>query len=97
MTHPYSQVLDTQGILTRAMERVIGGELQQLSTSYDQSVTIRSYLTQIRGKTAELFGLSCLTGAMESGMSKKQQALSYRIGVQIGMAFQLMDDLLEYA
>ncbi|MDZ7834365.1 MAG: polyprenyl synthetase family protein [Alkalibacterium sp.] len=53
-------------------------------------MTIRSYLTQYQRETAELFGLPCLTGAMGSGMSKKQQALSYRIGVQIGMAFQLM-------
>lgn len=96
MTHPYRHEIDVQGILTRAMERVIGGELHQLDQSYNQEMTIRRYLTQIRGKTAELFALACFSGAVESGMSEKNQWLSYRIGVQIGMAFQLMDDLLEY-
>ncbi|GEL66549.1 polyprenyl synthetase family protein [Marinilactibacillus psychrotolerans] len=96
MTHPYRQIIDVQGILTRAMERVIGGELHQLDQSYNQEMTIRRYLTQIRGKTAELYALACFGGAMESNMSTKDQWLSYRIGVQIGMAFQLMDDLLEY-
>lgn len=96
MTHPYRQIIDVQGILTRAMARVIGGELHQLDQSYNQDMTIRRYLTQIRGKTAELFALACYGGAMESNMSIKEQWLCYRIGAQIGMAFQLMDDLLEY-
>lgn len=96
MTLPYSQMLDTQGLLTRAMEQVIKGELQQLSNSYNIDVSFRQYLTQIKGKTAELFAISCLSGAQESQMSKKEQSLSFRIGLQIGMAFQLLDDLLEY-
>lgn len=96
ITHPYRHTLDVQGLLTRAMEKVIGGELQQLNHSYNYHITIRQYLTQIRGKTAELFGLACFGGAMESNLSEEYQWLSYRIGVQIGMAFQLMDDLLDY-
>lgn len=96
LTLPYSQQLDTQGLLTRAMEQVIKGELQQLSNSYNPNVSFRQYLTQIKGKTAELFAVSCLSGAQEGGLSKKNQQLSFRIGLQIGMAFQLLDDLLEY-
>lgn len=96
MTSPYSQMMDTQGLLTRAMEQVIKGELQQLSNSYNKEVSFRQYLTQIKGKTAELFAIACLSGAQQSQMSKKDQQLSFRIGLQIGMAFQLLDDLLEY-
>ncbi|WP_080145543.1 polyprenyl synthetase family protein [Marinilactibacillus piezotolerans] len=96
ITHPYRLEMDVQGLLTRAMERVIRGELQQLDQTYNGEMTLRRYLTQIRGKTAELFALSCYAGAMESGLSVKAQWLSYRIGLKIGMAFQLMDDLLEY-
>lgn len=96
MTHPYRDTIDTQGLLTRAMERVIKGELHQLDQSFNTTITLRQYLTQIQGKTAELFGLSCMNGAIESQMSKRNQILSYRIGIQIGMAFQLMDDLLEF-
>lgn len=96
MTLPYSQTLNIQGLLTRAMEQVIKGELQQLSNSYNIDVSFRQYLTQIKGKTAELFAISCLSGAQESKMSKSDQNLSFRIGLQIGMAFQLLDDVLEY-
>ncbi|WP_244244597.1 polyprenyl synthetase family protein [Marinilactibacillus kalidii] len=96
ITHPYRLEMDVQGILTRAMERVIGGELHQLDQSFNEEMTLRRYLTQIRGKTAELFALACYAGAMESGLPEKEQWISYRIGIQIGMAFQLMDDLLEY-
>ncbi|WP_228588359.1 polyprenyl synthetase family protein [Alkalibacterium sp.] len=96
ITLPYNQMLDTQGLLTRAMDQVIKGELQQLSNSYNIEVSLKQYLTQIKGKTAELFAISCLMGAQESQMSKSEQNLSFRIGLQIGMAFQLLDDLLEY-
>lgn len=96
MTLPYSQMLDTQGLLTWAMDQVIKGELQQLNNNYNAEVSFRQYLTQIKGKTAELFAISCLSGAQESQMSKRDQNLSFRIGLQIGMAFQLLDDLLEY-
>lgn len=93
----YSSSLDSIEIDTRGMERILMGELDQMHLRYNQKITVRQYLTQISGKTAQLFALSCYSGALESGVPKKQARISYNIGNHIGMAFQIMDDILDYS
>lgn len=97
LTSQYADMLDYLTINTQGMERILTGELNQMTLRYNQKMTIRQYLTQIRGKTAELFGLACYVGSLESKQSKKASRNAYRIGTQIGMAFQIMDDVLDYS
>ena len=54
------------------------------------------YLQQIQGKTAELFALSCFLGAYESGQSSHFAQRARKAGLAIGMAFQILDDILDY-
>ncbi|MGX7418886.1 polyprenyl synthetase family protein [Carnobacterium gallinarum] len=93
----YSSSLESIEIDTRGMERILMGELDQMHLRYNQKITVRQYLTQISGKTAQLFALSCYSGALESGTSKKFSRNCYYIGNHIGMAFQIMDDILDYS
>lgn len=93
----YSSSLESIQIDTRGMERILMGELDQMHLRYNQKITIRQYLTQISGKTAQLFALSCYSGALESGTSEKFARSCYHIGNHIGMAFQIMDDILDYS
>ena len=90
----YSQ--DLAGILlpTDGMMRVVEGELSQMEESYKTDVTIQDYLKRIDGKTAQLFMLSCMMGERFSGMGELERAR--HIGNSIGMAFQLLDDILDY-
>ena len=57
---------------------------------------LKKYLKRASGKTAELFSLSLFLGASESGCSRKLSRAFWEIGHNIGMAFQIIDDILDY-
>lgn len=92
----YSSSMKSLQINSRSMEKILDGELGQLDNRYHTDLTIEDYLTAISGKTAELFALSCSIGAYESGTTKKFAEEAGKIGLAIGMAFQIMDDILDY-
>lgn len=77
------------------MESILVGELNQMNMKYNPNMTMRNYLKQIQGKTAQLFALSCYAGAYEKGAEKLANS-AYQIGNNIGMAFQVIDDVLDY-
>lgn len=81
---------------TNGMERILLGELNQMDRKYDTNMRMRDYLTQIQGKTAQLFALSCYSGAHQTDRGKKFANQAYQIGSNIGMAFQIMDDILDF-
>jgi heptaprenyl diphosphate synthase len=56
----------------------------------------RNYIRKIAGKTAALFSLSLRSGAVESKASPSAVAYLTRAGYATGMAFQIMDDVLDY-
>lgn len=77
------------------MESILVGELNQMNMKYNPKMTLRNYLKQIQGKTAQLFALSCYAGAYETDDEKLAHS-AYQIGNNIGMAFQIIDDVLDY-
>lgn len=78
---------------TKGMEKILLGELNQMDRKYDSNMRMRDYLNQIQGKTAQLFALSCYSGAYNSPYARQ----AYQIGSNIGMAFQITDDILDFA
>ena len=80
----------------RSMEKILSGELDQLNARYQSTVTVKNYLTRISGKTAQLFAVSCYSGAIESEASRPLAMNAWNMGHYIGMAFQIMDDILDY-
>lgn len=93
----YASSMKSLQMNSRSMEKILAGELGQMSKRYDLSVTVEDYLENIRGKTAELFALSCFIGAYESGTSLRFANQAREIGEAIGLAFQIMDDVLDYS
>ena len=81
---------------TESMEKILLGELNQMSMRYNFKMNVKEYLRQISGKTAQLFSLSCYFGAEMSQASHFHKLLAKKIGHNIGMAFQIMDDILDY-
>ena len=81
----------------RMLEQLCEGELGQTSNLYNMDITIEKYLDNIGGKTATMFELACNIGAMESKCSKKiiQNLSSY--GKNLGMMFQIRDDLIDFS
>ncbi|MGG7176960.1 polyprenyl synthetase family protein [Clostridium paraputrificum] len=81
---------------SRAMSRICMGEVEQLNSRFSNNLSVKNYLSRISGKTAELFSLSLYLGAAESGCSDKLAKELWKIGHNIGMAFQIIDDILDY-
>lgn len=81
---------------SRSMEKILSGELGQMDDHYNFEITVEEYLENISGKTAELFALGCSIGALESGAGNRLAKKAQTIGQQIGMAFQIIDDVLDY-
>lgn len=79
------------------MRKILVGELDQMDLQYNTDITVKQYLRHIKGKTAQLFQLSCYEGAKFSKCSIYIQHISQRIGHNIGMAFQILDDILDYS
>ncbi|WP_414839353.1 polyprenyl synthetase family protein [Carnobacterium sp. TMP28] len=93
----YADTTEQIEVNTRGMERILMGELDQMYLRYNKNMSIRNYLTQISGKTAQLFALACYSGALNGGKSEKFSRNGYYIGSHIGMAFQIIDDILDYS
>lgn len=92
----YASSLKSIQLNSRSMEKVLTGELSQMNRRYDYSGGVEAYLENISGKTAELFALSSFIGAYEAGCSQKFSNNCRQIGLNIGLAFQMIDDILDY-
>lgn len=79
---------------TRAMTK---GELAQLQFNGDLSITEADYLDIIGNKTASLISTACRIGAILGGCTPEKKELIESFGWNIGMAFQVSDDTLDYA
>lgn len=84
------------GILSRASNAVVAGEIMQLSLLNDFSADESAYLAIIRSKTAALFAAACeVAGAIAKSPAPQREALA-QYGENLGIAFQLIDDMLDY-
>lgn len=82
--------------LARAISALCTMELEQDVDRFRSSVSVRSYLRKITGKTALLFSLACHVGASEAKAPTLVTSTLRRIGYNLGMAFQIIDDILDY-
>jgi octaprenyl-diphosphate synthase len=89
--------LPVMAILSAASATLAEGEVMQMTTQNDLSTTIDQYLKVIYGKTAALFAAACETGAVVSGTDGQTREALRQYGANLGMAFQLVDDALDYA
>lgn len=83
-------------INAKSMHKILMGELDQMHLRYNQQQGIHHYLRAISGKTAELFKLASKEGAYFGGAEKEVVRLAGHIGFNIGMTFQILDDILDY-
>lgn len=92
--HAYDK--ETLRVLSSGVSRVCLGELRQYQNRHNAELTLRDYKKIIAGKTAALFAVSLFSGAREAGAEEKTTKTLARIGYCVGMAFQIVDDLLDY-
>jgi octaprenyl-diphosphate synthase len=83
-------------ILSRAARVIAEGEVLQLSRAHDVNLSQDTYLEIISAKTAALFAAAAEAGAVAAGASGAQCAALRAYGRNLGLAFQLSDDALDY-
>ena len=89
--------LKVLGILSHAAATIAEGEVLQLVIQNDLSTPMDRYLEVIRGKTAALFTAACQVGAVVADRPRSEEQALADYGSNLGMAFQLVDDALDYA
>ncbi len=88
--------LEVLRILCAAAATIAEGEVLQLTTQNDLTTSEERYFEVIRGKTAALFAAACEVGGVIAGRPAAECAALARFGMDLGMAFQLVDDALDY-
>ncbi|GJE83585.1 Octaprenyl diphosphate synthase [Methylorubrum thiocyanatum] len=83
-------------ILSAAATVIAEGEVMQLTAAKNTETSEDEYLAVIRGKTAELFAAACEVGPVLSQRPEAEQAACRAYGMNLGIAFQLIDDVLDY-
>ncbi|OGO77944.1 MAG: hypothetical protein A2Y23_04325 [Clostridiales bacterium GWB2_37_7] len=82
--------------ISKGMAYICDGEIDQNEQRYSKATTVKQYLKRISGKTAALFALSLASGGYKTGCSKRITNKLGVIGKDIGMAFQIIDDILDF-
>lgn len=83
-------------LLSRLVSHVCDGEVDELDQSGRPVASLRAYRRRVTGKTALLIALSAFVGAAERRRDQEIQRRLLRTGHNIGMAFQIIDDILDY-
>ncbi len=83
-------------VLSTAAAVIAEGEVMQLAAAKNTSTTEDEYLAVIRAKTAALFAAACEVGPIVAERPKEELAACRSFGMNLGIAFQLVDDALDY-
>lgn len=82
--------------ISKVLTKICMGEITQYNLRYGKNASLRNYIRIISGKTAALFAISFYTGANEAKCSESISKSLGKIGYYAGMAFQIIDDILDY-
>ncbi len=89
--------IDVLRILSTASAVIAEGEVLQLTTTSNSATSEQAYLEVVRAKTAELFAAACRIGAVVGGRPASEEEALRTYGLNLGIAFQIVDDVLDYA
>ena len=79
------------------MRKILTGELGQMDNRFDLSQSLLNYYRNVNGKTAAIFSLAAEEGAYFGHGDRRTINLAKRIGQNIGISFQILDDILDYS
>jgi geranylgeranyl diphosphate synthase type I len=81
-------------VLIRAVEGMIGGQWRDIAFEARDTVSVDEYLEMVKGKTGVLLGAAIEMGAILGGAPEEHSTVMGQWGVQLGLAFQMVDDWL---
>lgn len=82
---------------SEATARTAAGEIREIAYMHRVDQTPEIYLDIVEGKTAWLLRASCMMGALKAGGTEDQIAAAAQYGREVGMAFQMVDDAIDFA
>lgn len=88
--------VDCLAIIGRATASMVEAEFLQLDNAAQQDLMTENYYAVINGKTASLITAACEVGALFAGATEPQRQTVRVYGHNLGLAFQIIDDLLDY-
>ena len=88
--------LEILRVLSDASAIIAQGEVMQLSTANNLETTLDNYIEVVKAKTAALFAAGCEVGPMIAGEDLDQARAMAGYGMNLGIAFQIADDVLDY-
>ncbi|TYO98780.1 octaprenyl-diphosphate synthase [Geothermobacter ehrlichii] len=83
-------------VLSDATTMMAEGEVQQLISTCDLDLDEEQYISVVRNKTAVLMAAACQCGAILAGIDSDRELALREVGMELGIAFQFMDDALDY-
>jgi heptaprenyl diphosphate synthase len=86
---------EVAGLLASTIARLCQGQILELQSAFDQARTEEAYLASIDGKTASLLATACRIGGIVADLPRDQIDAVTTFGRSYGMAFQIVDDLLD--
>ena len=89
--------LPVLAVLSQASSVIAEGEVLQLTTNNDVETSETAYQEVIRSKTAKLFSAACRIGALVAERPKVEEEALEAYGMNLGITFQLIDDVLDYS
>lgn len=89
--------MEALDVLSTASTVIAEGEVMQLAAAQSMETTEDDYLAVIRGKTAALFSAACEVGPIVADSEKPVRDAFRSFGMNLGLAFQLIDDALDYS
>lgn len=90
------QKTDRVSQLSAAVAAICSSEIDQTFDRYNYTSSFRTYIRRISGKTAMLFAAAAQIGAEEAGCSLMEQQILRRCAVNLGITFQIIDDIIDF-
>lgn len=88
--------LEVIKLISQVIADFADGEIAQASSLFDTNITIDQYLDKSFYKTASLIAASCRSAAVFSDCTESEKSLMYDYGCNLGLAFQIVDDILDF-
>jgi len=88
--------LRVMSIFAQTLMHISSGQLRQYMSAYDWRLDRQEYYKQIESKTAWLFSVAAQSGALMSGALEEEAEAFKTYGSNVGMAFQIVDDILDF-
>lgn len=88
--------LEVIKLISQVIADFANGEISQAASLFDTEITLEQYLDKSFYKTASLIAASCRSSAVFSGMSLEVKEAMYSYGMHLGLAFQVVDDILDF-